>query len=448
MRRTEDPDRHMQKRADGGFRYVRRVPARALAMLRRQDPDYPETIRRSLDTHNRDEARAKRDAMEKADAEFWALAEAGELQPADQYERALARARSLKVEYRPAAELARDASLDEILHRIRLISGPADRPTADAVLGGAGEKSTTIDDAFDTFEKVIRKADLARKSDWQLLKWRQLKQRGMSNFKREVGDIAIEKITRADALKFHAYWLGRIVPDEDEEAGDEKPKALSASAGNKDLDTMRALFGEYMAHIGREDVPNPFRKLRFKDRIQRTRPSFTEQWIRDRLLKAGALASLNTEARLAVLAMVNTGARPSEIVNLDPDRIVLDATTPYIDIRETDDRELKVVASARRIPLVGVSLDALRQLRGGFPSYRDKDTLSATVNKFLRENELMESDEHTLYSLRHGFELRLKLAEVDEELRRYLMGHAIKRPKYGYSEDLRWSISAIEKIAL
>lgn len=447
MRRTEDPDRHMQKRADGGFRYVRRVPARALVMLRRHEPEYPETIRRSLDTHNRDEARAKRDAMAKADDDYWSAAEAGAAaQAVDAYDRAVARARSLKVEYRPAADLARDASLDEILQRIRMISGPSDRVTADAVLGGAGEKSTTIDQAFETFETVIRKADLARKSPWQLLKWRQLKQRGISNFKREVGDIAIEDTTRAHALKFHAYWLGRIVPDEDESG--EKAKALSASAGNKDMDTMRSLWGEYMAHIGREDLPNPFRKLRFKDRIQRTRPAFSETWIRDHILKSGALDALNTEARIAVLVLINTGARPSEIVNLDADRIILEAPVPYLDIRETTDRELKVVASARRIPLAGVSLEAIRQARKGFAQYRDKDNLSATVNKFFRENELMETDEHTLYSLRHGFEARLKLAEVDEELRRYLMGHAIKRPKYGYTEDLRWSAGAIAKIAL
>ncbi|MEP9397960.1 tyrosine-type recombinase/integrase [Mesorhizobium sp. KR2-14] len=437
----------MQKRADGGFRYVRRVPARALAMLRRHDPNCPDTIRRSLDTHSRDEARAKRDAMEKADNGYWATVEAGDAPAVNVYERAIARARSLRVEYRPAAELARDASLDEILHRISMISGPADRVTADAVLGGAGEKSTTIDQAFGTFEKVIRKADLARKSPWQLLKWRQLKQRGIANFKREVGDIPIEQITRADALKFHAYWLGRIVPDEDED-GEKPAKALSASAGNKDMDTMRALFGEYMAHIGREDVPNPFRSLRFKDRMQRTRPSFTEDWIRKHILKAGALDGLNTEARLAVLALINTGARPSEIVNLDADRILLEAKVPYIDIRETMDRELKVVATARRIPLAGVSLEAMREARNGFAKYRDKDNLSATVNKFFRENGLMESEEHTLYSLRHGFEARLKLAEVDEELRRYLMGHAIRRPKYGYSEDLRWSFAAIHKVAL
>jgi len=444
MRRTESPDRHLQKRTDGGFRYVRRVPARSLAALRRHDPLYPETIRRSLDTRDQGEARAKRDAMEKADDAYWAVAATGEQPALDAYDRAIARARSLKVEYLPAANLARDARLDELLQRIAIISGPQDRVTADAVLGAAGVRATTLDDAFETFETVIRKAALARKSPWQKLKWRQLKLRGIANFKAIAGDIAIEAITRADARKFYEHWLARIVPD------DAKVKALTASSGNKDIDSMRALYGEFMAYTGHNAAAdaNPFAGLRFEDRAQNTRPPFSETWIREKILKTGALDGLNTEARLIVLALINTGARPSEIVNLSPDRIVIEANIPYLDIRETAARELKVAASARRIPLAGVSLEALRQARDGFPRYRDRDTLSAAVNKFFRLNGLLETPGHTLYSFRHGFEARLKLAEIDEELRRYLMGHAITRPKYGYSEDLRWAYSAIEKVAL
>lgn len=442
MRRTNSPDRHLQKRSDGGWRYVRRVPGDALAILRRSDPSYPEFVRRSLDTSDQLVARARRDRMEAADDDFWSGVLSDVVAPnGDAYQRALSRAKSLKIEYRPASDIASDASIDEILRRIEMLIAPQDRVLADALIGGVAPE-TSIDEAFAIFEGTIRKAQLARKSDWQRLKWRQLKHRGMTNFKTVVGDIPIERIGRDEARRFHEWWLGRIVPDDAGQA------ALSASAGNKDLDTMRALVGEYMAYCGREDVPNPFRGLRFEDRSKASRPAFSREWLSSRILAPGALDGLNGEARLAVLALVNTGARPSEIVNLDRDRIVLHATIPHVDIRETSDRELKAAATARRIPLAGVSLDAMREARDGFPRYRDKDTLSATVNKFLRENGMMETDRHSLYSLRHGFEQRLKLAEVDEELRRYLMGHSIKRPKYGYSEDLRWAASAIGKVAL
>lgn len=443
MRRTRSPDRHLQKRPDGGYRYVRRVPSRALAALRTADPAYPETIRRSLDTDDLQEARGRRDAMERADDDHWTQAEAGTAQMPSVYDRAVARARTLKVAYRPAAELLRDFDVQEILARVKLFAGPLDSLTADAVLGTAGDKATSLDDAFATFETVIRKAALARKSEWQRLKWRQLKQRGLANFKDVVGDIAIEQIGRAEATKFYEWWLARIVPD------DPAAKALSASAGNKDMDTMRALVGEHSAYCGRH-VANPFAGLRFTDRMQRVRPAFSEAWLRTRILAPGALAAMNDDARRAVLAMINTGARPSEIVNLTPEQIVLDAQIPHIDIRETAGRELKTAPSTRRIPLVGVSLDALREARraGGFARYRDKDTLSASVNKYFAENGLLETPAHTLYGLRHAFEQRLKIASVDEELRRYLMGHAIHRPKYGYSEELTWALSAVEAVAL
>ncbi|WP_366942749.1 hypothetical protein [uncultured Paracoccus sp.] len=46
------------------------------------------------------------------------------------------------------------------------------------------------------------------------------------------------------------------------------------------------------------------------------RPPFSSGWIQDKLLAQGALDGLNEEARAILLAMVNTGGRPSEIANL------------------------------------------------------------------------------------------------------------------------------------
>jgi integrase len=53
------------------------------------------------------------------------------------------------------------------------------------------------------------------------------------------------------------------------------------------------------------------------------------------------------------------------------------------------------------------------------------------INKFLRENKLLESDRHTLYGLRHSFEDRCLRAKIDERVRRDLMGHALGRQRYG-----------------
>lgn len=438
-------DRHLHPRADGHYRYVRRVPLDVLKILRQFDHEHPPVVRRSLNTHEKEVARRKRDEMEQADNDYWDSFRSSGVPEKEIYDRAIARAKALKLEYRTTQDLVANASLEEIIKRVNLIKSPADRITAAAVLGGAGEKKTSLDDAFDVFENTIRKADMVRKSDHQRRKWRELKQRGITNFKREVGDLPIEKIGRAEANKFYEWWLGRIVPPK----GSGK-KPLSASAGNKDMDTMRTLVGEYLAYVSndRAAVQNPFAGLRFADRATNTRPPFSEKWLKENIFKAGALDGMNDEARAIVLTLVNTGARPSEIANLQPENINLKAKVPYIDIKETADRELKALSSARRIPLVGVSLEAMRKFPRGFPRYRDSDTLSATVNKFFRKHGLMETEEHSLYSFRHSFEARMKTANVDEELRRYLMGHAIQRPKYGYSDDLTWSLGAIEKVAL
>ena len=76
------------------------------------------------------------------------------------------------------------------------------------------------------------------------------------------------------------------------------------------------------------------------------------------------------------------------------------------------------------IPLVGAALVAFRELKGGFVRYRGKaDLIShtrreffATINKYLRENGLIPSDRHSLYSLRHSFEDRLTAVEPPDKV--------------------------------
>jgi integrase len=122
-----------------------------------------------------------------------------------------------------------------------------------------------------------------------------------------------------------------------------------------------------------------------------------------------------------------TGARPSEIINLRREHIILDSNIPHIRVR-LDDRVLKTEFSSRDIPLVGVSLEAIRQFPDGFPRYRDNgDTFSAAVNKFLEDYKLRETERHTVYSLRHGKD-RLRETEAADELKDELMGHDTKKP--------------------
>lgn len=438
-------DKYLQFRIDGGYRYVRRVPDRVYSRLNELFPKQGAIIRRSLKTKDLAEARARRDAMRDADEALWSSLYDDDAMAHQRHKLAVERALVLRVTYRPYDDLIANADLSERLHRLEVAQQLDDSITPAAMFGLVEEPpaQTSLDDAFQVFCTAIRSDKNARKSPKQLATWAKLKRRGIANFKSVVGDIPVEAITRRDAQKFHQYWLGRVHPK------DPTQKKRSASSANKDMTTMRALWREYMDYMGKGDTANPFAGLSFEADPDPEIVSFSDSWIKNVILASGALDGLNTQARLALLGALNTGLRTSEIANIAPDQILLDGNIPFLDIRARADRALKTRHSARQLPLCGVSLEALREARalGGFPRYRDSDNLSATVNKFMRKNGLMESDKHTLYSFRHSFERRLKSATTDDELRRYLMGHKVNRERYGYDDALSWALPVMQQIA-
>ena len=171
-------------------------------------------------------------------------------------------------------------------------------------------------------------------------------------------------------------------------------------------------------------------------------------WIKEKFLAPDALGGLNDQARAILLAMVNTGARPSELAALTPECIRLDTNVPHISI-EAIGRQLKSGNARRVIPLLGVSLEAVRAYPDGFERYRGSSaTLSGTINKYLRDNGLLETDKHSLYGLRHAFEDRLLAAGVDERIRRDLLGHSLKRERYGAVASLEQLRNVVQPAAL
>ena len=175
---------------------------------------------------------------------------------------------------------------------------------------------------------------------------------------------------------------------------------------------------------------------------------FPVEFIRDVILAPGKLDELNEEARDAVYAVMETGARPSEIVNLTAAQIVLDAPIPFIRIR-AEGRVLKTEHSERDIPLVGLALDAMRRHPDGFPRYFDKgSSLSATLMKHFGKHELLPTDKHKIYSFRHSFKDRLKAVEAPEELIDEMMGHRTDKPKYGDGYGLGLKLKYLQLIAL
>ena len=448
LQRDQDQDRHLVKRGRW-FHYKRRVPAHIHAAIGGDTH-----VRRSLKTADLAVARAKRNELEAADDRLWqALVQGQGAQSARAtYEAAVAMAIALRLPYREAAMVA-ELPLADVLSRISVASAPgASRPVAEAALGFVKRPDVLVSEAFEIYFDVIATDELRGKSEQQRKDWRKVKARARDNFIKIVGDVPVSAITRDQALQLYDFWRRRIAPN-DREIAEGALVTHSPASGNRDIGNMRVLFAAYHRHIGEMDRFNPFAGLGFDEDDERTRPPFPTDWIVNTILAKDALAALNAPARRIFLTLVETGARPSEICNLRPAQIKLKHEIPHLVIsprRDRDDpREIKTSTSERLVPLVGVSLAAMKASPNGFPEYAEKgSTLSNTLMKHFRTNKLLPSPAHTVYSIRHAFEDRMKEAGIDEELRRLLMGHAIERPRYGMGGSLSWRRDNLARIAL
>lgn len=329
--------------------------------------------------------------------------------------------------------------LAEVMARVQAVAagsrpGKPDLVTAAAVLGGAKEPAITISRALKLYWEYAAQKKRG-KSDDQIRRWENPRKKAIKNIISVIGDKPIGEITRDDMIDFREWWWQKI-----------DVEGLTPNSGNKDLVHVGSVLNTVNERL-RLNIQLPLGKLSFSEDDPKTRPPFSEAWIREKLLAPGALAGLNTEARCIVIGMINTGYRPSEGAELRREQIRLDADIPHISI-EPIGRTLKSPYSKRIIPLVGVSLDAFKQCPDGFPRYRDSPNLSATVNSFLRENGLMETDRHTLYGLRHSFEDRMLAAEVDERIRRDLFGHSLNRERYGKGATLEHLQRVVKLVAI
>lgn len=397
----------------------------------------------SLHTGDEEDAKLKAAMAWKQLLDGWQARLDGET---DDAERRFTAARQLAVRrgfsYLPASKVA-DLPLVERLRRVEKIpmrQDSPDRVEAAAILGAVNEPGLTIEKALEVFWQHEADREIGKSAD-QIRRWRNPKIKAVKNLIAQISNKELSAITRTDMLKFRDWWRDKM-----------KAEGLVANSANKDL--------IHIGHILRTanerlalDLTDHLRKilenLSFKDEKDesRDREPFSERWIRETILAPGKLDRLNKEARCILLALINTGARPSEIAGLLPEHINLSGPVPYISI-EADGRQLKNQQSRRLIPLVGVSLEAFKECPRGFPIYRFKDKISATLNAFMRENGLMESERHVLYSLRHGFEDRMIAAEFDDRMRRMLFGHKLDREKYGKGPSLEQMWGKLKKIAI
>ena len=128
-----------------------------------------------------------------------------------------------------------------------------------------------------------------------------------------------------------------------------------------------------------------------------------------------------------------TGARPSEISQLQVGEIIVDHPIPHVVIQERDDRTLKTSWSTREVPLVGAALQAAAQVVRGvndptapaFPRFYGEggmDRLSQALKRRIRV--LTKDKRHVPYSLRHNMKDRMRAKEIFQDTARAIQGHA------------------------
>lgn len=418
-------------RRGSNFHLRKRVP------LRYRRVEDRVTVWISLHTDSESVAKQKAPLAWQSMIEGWEAKLAGDTSDAErrfEAARELAAVRGFR--YLPQGQIA-TLPREDLLARVEAIperNGQPDQKEAAAILGGAVEPQITISRALDLYWTLTADETLGKSED-QVRRWKNPRKKAVTNFLSVVGDKALSDISGDDMLDFRQWWIEKLESDD-----------LTPNSANKDLIHLGSVL-KTINKRKRLGLVLPLSDLSFKEGEKGQRPPFSVTWIKDKLLAPGALDGLNTEARCILLGMVNTGYRPSEGACLGRDQIRLDGAVPHISI-EPVGRQLKSAYARRVIPLAGVSLEAFRECPDGFPRYADNPSLSATVNKYLRANGLMESPGHSLYSLRHAFEDRMLAAGIDDRIRRDLFGHRLSRERYGKGASLEHLAELVQALAL
>lgn len=414
----------------GRYYFSRRVPD----LVKDYDPRI--LIRISLKTDSRRQAERKLILLNDQIEAYWdGLIKSGQRYEDRHFRKAIGLAQAMGFGYVPVAALA-SFPIEQIVSRI-LATKTGTPEVTDAVLGGKPEPEVKLSEALEKFWCFAQDRTM-NKTDHQLRKWKNPRRKAVKSFIAVVGDKNLKSITREDIMQFKEWWIKRI-----------KHENKNAGSANKDFIYLKSILDKVSDNLQLKlDTTALFKKAAFETRFTQTRLPFTTEQILH-ILNSDRLENLNQEARNVLLIAAETGARPTEICGLLPEDIRLEAEIPHFRIIDRKERPLKTAHSERSIPILGYTLKAFREMPNGFPKYRDKpDHLTNVVNKFLRENELVPSPKHTMYSLRHSFQDRILQVNVPDRVQAELMGHKFQRPKYGDGATLALKKEWLQKVCL
>jgi len=421
------------KKRNRKYHYRRRVPRSARQY---HSSDY---VQVSLQTDSQKLAEERSKALTNALDEYWASVRRDKSADRDVFNDLVNMAKDYGFRYKSIPEVLEQETAAEVLTRLNVAARCSDATGRAAILGSAEpDARLRVSDALRGFLDH-ESSNLRGYSDSQERSWINSKNRAVRNFVKVVGNKPLNEISREDVLAFREWWSGRL-----------RNEGLTSTSANKELTNVKLVLRLASDNFSlARDFDQLFVRTRFKKQASSRLP-FEPEFIRDVLFNRNRIA-MNQECQLLIYAMADTGARVGELVGLDFEAgdIVLSHDIPHIKIRPNGVRTLKTAQSERDIPLVGSSLLAFTELKQGFRRYLGKNNLiSSTIGKYFRENELLPSTNHSLYSLRHSFEDRLTAVEPPDKVQAALMGHKYSRPRYGLGPSLEQKRLWLDKIAL
>ena len=254
-----------------------------------------------------------------------------------------------------------------------------------------------------------------------------------------LGDRPIDTYSSADAASFRDWLIDR---------------GLTTSSISRIFGTVRAVINLTIQEQGL-DCRNAFANIYLPKKAEEKRKPIPKHEI---IQIQKTCLELADERRLLIAIISDTGMRLSEALGLVWSDVRLDHEYPHINLVEHPWRQLKTSGSKRLVPLVGVSLEAIKVMHQQgfsakflFPSYTSAtkcngNSASAALNKWLKQY----TGQGVIHSFRHSFRDRLREAEVDIELTDQLGGWASSTigQSYGSGHTLKQKYNAMHRIVL
>lgn len=234
-------------------------------------------------------------------------------------------------------------------------------------------------------------------------------------------------------------------------------QGLHPNSIRKHNNILNAMINMAFKHLDIDRL-SPFRGLKIKGEGENIRPIPLITPEKLELVK-NRLVRLNTSASLVGLIQLNTGMRISEPTLARLDDLVLEHEIPHLWVRKNSLTDRKTKASIRAVPLVGVSLQAAKELHTRakqlgstwlLPQYAKEFggcACSAILNKNLRPFEFRS------HMFRHAFIDRLKARnDIPLPLAESITGHGRGQTDFavygsvGYT--LEQKLQVIQKIEI